>query len=391
MIITGAQVYTHDEILQRATVITRKEIIESIVTDQTVTHSDTFVFPNNFHLMPGFIDVHVHGLAGCDVMDADVSSLESMSRTLAQEGTTSFLATTMTSSIAHIEKTLLAIASYSNCTGASLLGVHLEGPFISKAYAGAQRVEHAIFPDINLFNRWQTLSGNAIRLVTVAPELPDAIQFIEAVSRTGVVVSIGHTSANVDETLLAIEAGCRHGTHVFNAMKGLHHRSPGTVTPLLLNENVSVEIILDNLHLHPMVVDLVYRLKGAKGIMLVTDAMRAKCLIDGEYDLGGQAVTVCEGAARLANGRLAGSVLHFPDALKNMLNATGCHLHDVMHMLSSTPAKQLNVFDQRGSIVPGKLADFVVLDDMLRVVMTVCRGEVVYSSKTIDKYRTVSV
>jgi len=391
VIISGAQVYAQDEILQDAAVMIKKEKIEAVVTSQINTDSFAFTFPNNFHLLPGFIDVHVHGLAGCDVMDADIGSLELMSKTLAEEGTTSFLATTMTSSIAHIEKTLSVIESYSSSAGATLLGVHLEGPFISKAYAGAQLAKHAIFPDVTLFNRWQRMSGNRIQLVTVAPELPDALHFIEEVSRTGVVVSVGHTSANANETQAAIEAGCRHGTHVFNAMKGLHHRSPGTVAPLLLSEKVRVEVILDNMHLHPMVVDLIYRLKGAKGMMLVTDSMRAKCLGDGEYDLGGQAVTVCEGAARLASGRLAGSVLRFPEALKNMLNSTGCHLHDVMQMLSSNPAKQMNLFHERGSIAPGKFADLVVLDDSLRVVMTVCRGEIAYSSKSIDKYKVASV
>lgn len=376
MIIQGPQVYTHDEVLQNTSVVIKDQKIAALATGSIASAEKKIVFPSTYHLLPGFIDMHVHGLAGCDVMDAELSSLEKISSMLAQEGTTGFLATTMTQSINAIEKSLSAISLYPNKMGAELLGVHLEGPFISKTYAGAQAQHYAILPDIDLFNHWQALSDNRIRLVTIAPELPGAMAFIRAVSETGVVLSIGHSGADAEQTDAAILAGCRHGTHVFNAMQGLHHRKPGTVTPLLLNEKVKVEVILDNIHIHPMVVDLIHRLKGDDGMILVTDSIRAKCLEDGEYDLGGQTVSVRQNAARLADGRLAGSVLRFPTALKHMLANTRCHLHDVMKMVSANPAKQLALFDKRGSIAPGKQADLVVLDDQLRVVLTICRGKI---------------
>ena len=383
--IEGPCVYTRENILHGARVVIKNGVIHAIDKKNETCDNKIFTFPRNYHVLPGFIDMHVHGILGCDVMDGKTTSLETLCEQLPHEGTTGFLATTMTQSSACIEKALSTVAEFKNHRGAELLGVHLEGPFISTHCAGAQSAQYARAPDVTLFSHWQHLSNNTIKLITLAPELPGAMDFIRDIAATGVIVSIGHTDADMETTCEAINAGCCQGTHIFNAMRGLHHRAPGTVTPLLLHKNVSVEIIPDNIHVHPMIVDLIYRLKGSDGIMLVTDAMRAKCLNDGDYDLGGQTVTVQQGCARLPGGRLAGSVLRLPTAIQHMLHNTGCGLHDIMRMTSENPAKQLNIFHKKGSIAVGKDADLVMLDDKLRVVLTLCRGEISFAASSLHE------
>lgn len=385
MIIQGMSVYTEEGVLQNSGLLIENGKIQQV---QSLVSEPTLTFPEGYHMLPGFIDVHVHGLAGFDVMDGELHALRAMSAMLACEGTTSFLATTMTAPDKQIEKALTAVDEHCKTaySGAEVLGVHLEGPFISISYAGAQAQGCIKAPDMALFSKWQALSNNRIKVVTLAPELSGAIAFIRHITEQNVVASIGHTDADAKTTLRAIEAGARHGTHVFNAMKGLHHREPGTVTPLLLHDKVSVEMIADHIHLHPMMLDLICRVKGEDRVMLITDAMRAKCLGDGNYNLGGQQVHVKNGEARLENGCLAGSLLTLPKALRHLLASTHCDLHAVSKMLSANPAKQLGIFNSKGSVAPGKDADLVVLNEEYDVVLTVCRGNIAYLSERFSHH-----
>lgn len=388
MILSGANVYLEDAcVYPHGSVSLEGDRIQAVSPHEITQGDHLMIFPENYHIIPGFIDLHVHGLGGVDVMDGKVASLQTMSTLLAKEGTTSFLATTMTASRASMMNALQAVRDYydeANVMGADLLGVHLEGPFIAERFAGAQSHEYLEVPDIDLFKTWQAMSGDLIKLVTLAPELSGANDFITALQSMNVVPAIGHSAATFEEVNRAIEKGCRHGTHVFNAMQGLHHRDPGTVTPLLLDHRVMVEIIADGVHVHPAIIDLVIRLKGSGRTMLVTDAMRAKCMGEGEFDLGGQRVFVKGNEARLHNGRLAGSVLSMSRAIANVLSQTQCGISDIVKMTSENAAKQLKIFDCIGSIAPNKRADIVVLNDRHELVLTICRGKIVYQHSPLE-------
>ncbi len=381
LILKGLQVYTEQGILKQAGVHVQNGLIEKI--DQAsaldVKADEVLEFPDNYHLVPGFIDCHTHGVKGFDVMDATAEALTTISQALAAEGTTAYLATTMTAEVQQIENALTAVrhhmASPANTMGAKILGVHLEGPFLAPTKMGAQRGDKIIAPDVSLMQHWQKISGDAIKLVTLAPEQPHSEDLIRYLKQHHIIPSIGHTNATYAEAMTAIEAGCCHATHLFNAMRGMHQREPGAVTAALLSDKVMAELILDGIHLHPAIVQLVLKVKGKDKIVLITDAMRAKCLQDGYYDLGGQSVQVKAGQATLADGTLAGSVLEMPSAIQNMLKFTGCELSDAIKMASENPAKALGIFQRKGSIAVKKDADLVVLDEKLRVVLTICGGK----------------
>ncbi|WP_017435315.1 N-acetylglucosamine-6-phosphate deacetylase [Saccharococcus caldoxylosilyticus] len=337
----------------------------------------------SFSVVPGFIDVHIHGASGADVMDATDEALRTMAKTLPKEGTTSFLATTMTAPIEQIERALQNVAQYidsSNPSGeAEVLGIHLEGPFISPKRAGAQHPKNIIEPNIELFQKWQNIANGHIRLVTLAPEEKNGLALTAYLKEHGVVASIGHSDAVYKQVKVAIDAGVKHATHLFNGMRGIHHREPGVAGAVLMHEEVICELIADGVHVAPEMIRFAYQNKGSAGLILITDAMRAKCLGAGTYELGGQEVTVQGEKATLRDGTLAGSILKLGDAVKNAMVYTGCTLEDIIRMTSWNPAKQLGVLDRKGSIRAGKDADLVVLNERHDVVMTICRGKLAYS------------
>lgn len=376
-IFTGMQILCHDRWLTDHAVIVENGKIQKIIAKHLLKDAAerVYEFPQDYYLIPGLIDLHIHGAAGHDVMDGSVEALTGISQSLAKEGVTGFLATTMTASHERIVNVLKTIATaMPNQQGAAILGAHLEGPFISSAKMGAQRIDDICHPDAALISHWQDLAKGAIRLVTLAPELPDALLLIKKIREMGIIASIGHTNATYAETNMAVEAGCTHATHLFNAMRGIHQREPGAVGALLLAENVNAELIVDGLHLHPAIVEMALRLKGKDKLLLVTDAMRAKCLGDGDYDLGGQAVAVRSNLATLADGTLAGSTLHMPEAIKNIVQFTHCSLADAVHMASFNPARILGLHQRKGSIAEGKDADLVVMNASFEVVMTMREG-----------------
>lgn len=329
-------------------------------------------------LMPGLIDIHVHGAAGSDAMDANASALSRIARKLPEEGVTSFLATTMTQTEERIKRAVEAAGKYVSADGeAELLGIHLEGPFLSPEKAGAQNPQHFLAPDHTLFNDWQQVGGGKIRIVTLAPELEGAEVFIRALGESGVIASIGHSAATYEQ---AVASGARHMTHLFNQMAPFHHRAPGVVGAALLDPRFRVELIADLVHSHPAAVELAYRQIGAERLILITDAMRAKGLAPGDYELGGQAVSVGPSGARLQSGRLAGSTLAMDQALRNMKQVAGCSLPELVRMGSLNAAEALGL-ERKGRIAPGMDADFVLLSEALEVELTVCRGEIAFGGK----------
>ncbi len=329
-------------------------------------------------LLPGFIDSHIHGANGFDVMDSTQQALEGIANHLVKEGVTSFLATTMTQSNENIEASLVNVKNYvDHFEGAELLGVHVEGPFLSVKRAGAQPVEFMQPPSISLLERWHELSGGFIKIMTIAPELEDGLAFVKQLSNLNIIASMGHTDATMDEVQTAVEAGVTQATHLFNQMRPFHHREPGVVGAALQEDDVFVELIVDFIHSHPKAVNLVYKVKGAKQIILITDAMRAKGLPYGEYDLGGQTVHVEEDGARLEDGALAGSVLTMEQAVKNMKAVTNCSLEEIVAMTSTNVARQLQA-TTKGRIAVGYDADFVLIDSNLTVHKTIRHAQVVY-------------
>jgi len=229
-----------------------------------------------------------------------------------------------------------------------------------------------------LFKKWEELSDQTIKLVTLAPEQPNGLEFVRYLKTKGIIASIGHTDATFEEVIEAIDAGANHVTHLFNQMRGLHHREPGVVGAAFLKEELKAELIVDGVHVHPEMVKLAYNQKGKHGIILITDSMRAKCLKNGHYDLGGQDVTVQDGRATLSDGTLAGSILKLGQGVRNILSFTGCKIEEAVEMASVNPAKQLKIFDHKGSISEGKDADIVILDENHEVYMTICRGKTAY-------------
>ncbi|MBO1515693.1 N-acetylglucosamine-6-phosphate deacetylase [Metabacillus bambusae] len=380
--------YAENQVIKNAYIkIDDGKITEIGPTNDLTDASDYQIIniPDDFSIIPGMIDIHIHGANGADTMDATQEALDIMSSTLPREGTTSFLATTMTEDTNAIVKALRNageyIDSFQSEGNAEILGIHLEGPFIHKDKAGAQPIHHIINPNLETFKSWQALSNNHIKLVTLAPELPGGGEVLQYLKNQDIIGSIAHSQATYDQVLEAIENGLSHVTHLFNQMTGLHHRDPGIVGAAFLRDELMVEIIVDGIHVRPEIVNLAYNQITDERMILITDSMRAKWLKNGVYDLGGQMVTVKDGHALLDENTLAGSVLKMKDAFKNIQEFTGCDIKSAIKMASENPAKHLNIFDRKGSISIGKDADIVVLDDQMDVFMTLCKGKIAYSKQ----------
>ncbi|MBC5637912.1 N-acetylglucosamine-6-phosphate deacetylase [Ornithinibacillus sp. BX22] len=331
------------------------------------------------YAVPGFIDGHIHGANGADVMDGTEEALDTIAEVLPKEGTTSFLATTITQAEEQIEQALRTVADYQpkeNC--AEIIGIHLEGPFIEESKKGAQPLEHISRPDSALFDKWQKLSNHMIKTITMAPELDPEGSFIRHLANQGVNISAGHTAIDFKGMKEAVSNGVKQVTHLCNAMTGIHHRDIGVVGAAFLLEEIRAELIADGIHVVPEMLEVIYQNMGSDRIILITDAMRAKCLHAGTYELGGQTVLVDEQRAVLEDGTLAGSILKMNHGVKQMLNIQDVCVEDVIKMTSTNPAKQLGVYDRKGSIAKGKDADILLIDENFTINYTLCRGKIAY-------------
>ncbi|TDB55399.1 N-acetylglucosamine-6-phosphate deacetylase [Bacillus sp. CBEL-1] len=347
--------------------------------DQVIEYSPDFI------VVPGAIDIHIHGAANADAMDAAEQALQTMAATLPKEGTTSFLPTTMTQSVEAINDALIVCGDFvtnnQNDAQAEAIGIHLEGPFISAKRAGAQPLHHIQQPSVEQFKRWQELAQNHIRLVTLAPEESGGTDLVKHLKETNVVASIGHSDATYEEVDAAIQAGASHVTHLYNGMRGIHHREPGVLGASYLRKELYTELIVDGIHSRKEMVKLAYEQISSERLILITDSLRAKWLKSGIYDLGGQSVQVNETMATLADGTLAGSILKMNEAMKNMMEFTGCSIPEIIQMASVNPAKQIGVFDRKGSLKVGKDGDCVVMNKHFDVQLTVCRGHIAYKQE----------
>lgn len=290
----------------------------------------------------------------------------------------------MTQSPENITKALKAVRDYrqlNKTEGAEVLGVHLEGPFIAPDYIGAQPLQYVVKPNLKVFKEYQQASGNNIKLVTLAPEEAGSDELISYLAATNVVASIGHTASKYTDIKKAVELGASNVTHTYNAQRPLHHREIGTVGSAMLFDELYCELICDTIHVSVPAISLVIKTKPHDKVTLITDAMRAKHMPDGDYELGGQPVIVANGEARLHDGTLAGSVLRMNHAVRNVTKKCMLNLTDVVDFATINPAKHLGLDQEMGSIKEGKLANFAILDENFEVVMTIRQGKIIYQGE----------
>jgi N-acetylglucosamine-6-phosphate deacetylase len=335
-------------------------------------------------IWPGLIDTHIHGMAGADVMDATPEALTVISQNLVRYGVTGFLATTMTGDVPHLVQVVRNAAQKAEeegvPTGAKVLGIHLEGPWINQAYKGAQNEKFVVNPTLEQVEQIYAAARGWLRTVTIAPELPGAEEAIRFLNGKGVVVSAGHTGARFDQVEDAIKLGVGHFTHCFNAMRGLHHREPGVVGAIMLHDELSTELIADGIHVHPAVMRILHKIKRQNRIALISDAIRATGMGDGEYDLGGQSVRVAGEEATLADGTLAGSILTLNKAVGNLVTMCEIPLHEAVRMASLTPAEVIGVAGRKGKLQSGYDADLTIVNRKFEVLVTLVEGTVVYQN-----------
>lgn len=337
------------------------------------------------NLLPGLIDIHTHGGGGREVMDADPAALAELSAFYASHGVCAFLATTWAASPKAISSALEAIqtAAARPLPGARLLGVHLEGPYLNPARSGAQNPDKITRADPASAEAW--LASGLVRLITLAPEFPKNLDLTRRCARLGIRVSAGHTDASYEQILAAQKAGLTQITHTFNAMSPFNHRAPGAAGAALELPGLYCEVIADLVHVHPAALRLLYRLRGPDELILISDSIRAAGLADGRYPIGPddpRLLVVQDGAARLEDGTLAGSILTLEKALFNLKTATGRPLSELWPTASRTPARALGL-QKTGDLQPGYRADLTILDDSIAVLFTAVGGKAVFAAEDL--------
>lgn len=339
-------------------------------------HADVYDYSGRT-IAPGLFDTHIHGIRGYDIMDGTVEAVQEISKAVMEIGVTRFLPTTLTSSKADLDNAIIAItkADQQGLEGAQSEGIFLEGPYFTEEHKGAQNPSYFHDPDIKEFQQWQELAEGKIVKIAYAPERDRAIDFTREISNKGVLASIAHTNADYDCCKKAVQAGARNFVHLFNGMKGLHHRDPGVVGTALTEESAYAELICDGFHVHPKAASLAYHVKGDK-LLLITDCMRAGLMPEGNYHLGEFPVVVKDGMAKTENGSLAGSILKLVDGVKNLQAWTKEPLYKIWHRASLSPAASLGRDKELGSIKKGKIADYVVLNSDFEVEATAINGEI---------------
>jgi N-acetylglucosamine-6-phosphate deacetylase len=332
-------------------------------------------------VVPGFVDVHIHGAGGHDVMEGTRESLEIITATVAAHGTTSLVATTVTASEKETRDSVAGIAHFILNTSqyptrelaAEILGIHFEGPFISPARRGVHPAKWIVPPSSELLAQLLREARGTAQILTLAPELPGALDLIAVARTAGLVVSLGHTDATYEQAQAAIEAGASHAAHVFNAMRPFSHRGTGVIGAVLTSPKVSAELIADGVHVDEAAMRMLVELKTPERVILVSDGMSATGMPDGKYQLGMFEVKVSGGVARNAEGKLAGSTLTLDRALRNMV-ALGVPLSSALRMVTANPARQVGLGSRKGVLAPGADADLVFLDDKLEVTGVMTRG-----------------
>lgn len=338
---------------------------------------DNVIDGTGLYAIPGLTDIHFHGCMNSDLCDGTQEAIEIISKYQAKHGITTICPATMTleeDKLAHICE---AVATYEYKEGAILCGLNMEGPFLSDKKKGAQNGKWIHKPDVDMFRRLQAMSGDLFRLVSIAPEEDGAFSFISEL-KGEVVISLAHTTADYDMTLEALRQGACHVTHLYNAMPPFHHREPGVIGAAFDTPTCNVELIGDGVHIHPSVMRATFEMFGENRIILVSDSMMATGMPDGQYTLGGQAVKVTENTATLvSDGTLAGSVTNLMDCMKNVVKNMGIPLETAVKCAAVNPAKAIGIYEQYGSIKPGKVANIVLLDEELMIKAVILKGKII--------------
>lgn len=385
LIIDAGVVFTPTERFAPGRVIIHHGLVEAVglAYDVRVPAGAARLEAPSLTVAPGFIDPHVHGCGGVDLMDATHDALNTVSRVLARHGTTSFLPTTVSSPADILGTVIAQLGSLIDRTfdGAQPVGIHLEGPFINNTKRGTHRADKILPPNPALLSDWIRLSAGQLKLLTLAPELSGADELIGLAEKAGIRVAMGHSNASYEEALAAIERGVCYAVHTFNAMREFTHRDPGITGAVLADDRIFAEIIADGVHVHPEVVKIFARVKQRDRVLLVTDATSATGMADGQYLLGKEKVNVVNGVCRDAEGRLAGSTLTQEVGLRNFMDWTGATLQDALFGVTLNPALALQL-EGRGRIEPGNRADFVVMNDQFQIVKTFVAGKLVFERQT---------
>jgi N-acetylglucosamine-6-phosphate deacetylase len=378
--IKGGKIILENDVLMNKVLIFDDKIVD-ILDEEDFEKKGMGKFMNTIdahgkYVSPGFIDIHIHGSGGKDTMDGESSDLKIISTTIAKNGVTGFLPTTMTMEKEKIYKALdsVKLAMSGNIDGAKILGAHMEGPFISQKFKGAHKKEHIIKPDFEFIKNYTDI----IKIITMAPEEDFQFKFIKSVkNNSDIVLSMGHTASDYETAMEAVEAGISNASHIFNAMPAFHHRAPGVVGAVL-KSSISFELIADTLHIHPAVFQILLNAKGKDKMILITDSMRAGSMKDGKWELGGQEVVVENNSARLNDGSLAGSILTLNKAVLNVMEYTDLKIYEAVALASLNPAKLINADNSKGSIKIGKDADLIIFDEELKVYLSISGGKIIY-------------
>jgi len=381
ILLHAARALTPTTELTDAGILIRDGVIEAVGPrqDMTLPSGATEISAAGQTAIPGFIDIHIHGAGGHDVMEGTGEAMSTVAQTLARHGTTSFVATTVTASPDDTCLSVEGIARYITQQfetlqpKAEVLGVHYEGPFINKARRGVHPAEWVQLPSTELLQRFVQAAAGKARILTIAPELLGAIPCIHAAREAGIVVAMGHTDATYEQARAGIVHGARHAVHVYNAMRPFSHRDSGVIGAVLTSQEVTAELIADGIHVEEAAMRVLLQAKGAGCVILISDGLSATGMPDGKYMLGNFEVTVSGGVCRNAEGKLAGSTLTLDRALRNVV-ALGISLPDAVRMLTTNPAKLLGIEFKKGALRTGADADIVLLDENLQLTNVWTRG-----------------
>lgn len=379
--IYNGKIVHKNEVLEKMTILFEDKIIAIVPEEEGLSKADVIIDAKGNYIAPGFIDIHIHGYVGRDTMDGTVDSIKKISEGICENGVTSYLPTTMTMSKERIVAALESVrnAKKMDIKGAEILGVHMEGPYISETFKGAQNPDYIVNPskeDVDFIKSYEDI----VKHITIAPEIPGAKEFITTIHNdTQITLSMGHSAATFKQAMEGIECGICHATHLFNGMSPLHHREPGVVGAALTSD-ISCEAICDTIHINKGLFPFLVKTKGPNKFVLITDCMSAGGMEDGDYELGGQKVILKDGAVRLEAGSLAGSVLTLNKALKNIMDATGLGVEEAINFVTINPARTIKVLEHKGTLDIGKDADIVVFDEDVNVKLTINRGMEIYEN-----------
>src|SRR5689334_1602667 len=382
LLLRNAALVLPDQIVPRGSILVEDGLISAIDEDNTIETSGVeSIDLSGTTILPGFIDVHIHGAVGVDVMAATPDSLHEVSRYLATQGVTAWVPTFVPATDENYASAIRAIAETmrsSGNTGARVLGVHYEGPFVNSAQCGALHVEHFKTYSSPADLDRLPVKEDMVRMITLAPEVGGGVELVRELKRRGWVISIGHTRATLEVLDQAFDAGARHMTHFMNAMAPLHHRSPGPIAWGLANDDVSIDMIADGIHLDPFVLRLLLKIKGARAISLISDAIAAAGKGDGDYNIWGETISVKNGRTANASGSIAGSVISMLDAVRLLLSLDVSYF-DLAQLGATNPARLLGLDHQCGSIETGKRADLVALSPAGDLNLTLIAGQIAFS------------